>query len=408
MPRDKNKTESMSGARTAEHRCPVCGAHGFAPFFRVGSLPSLSCALWSTANAAKACPRGNIELSGCRTCGFIANAEFDPALTDYDAAYENALHFSAVFRDYADREARLLIDRYDLRGKHIVEIGCGDGQFLSTLCRLGGNTAVGYDPSFVADDHAPPLHKGVRIEPRYYTDADAGPPPDLILCRQVLEHIPDPIGFLRRIRDGLGDGAQTVLAFEVPNADYLIGRLSVWDLIYEHCTYFTGPALQTLFSRAGFDVRDVREGFGGLNLTIEATPTAGRGRTRPADLTAEAAQVAARIEAFGGQAAGRIADWTARLKDWQSAGRRIGLWGAGARSAMFMNMVEVPDAVGAVVDINPRKHGAHLPGTGHAIHPPAVFSDFKPEIVLLMNPNYRDEVGNALHDLGVDADLVTT
>ncbi|MCB9947193.1 MAG: methyltransferase domain-containing protein [Rhodospirillaceae bacterium] len=386
--------------------CPVCGAGGFETFFTVERLPSLSCALWPTAEAARACPRGTIALAGCRSCGFIANADFDPSLTEYDATYENALHFSAVFRAYAEREAEHLIERYRLRGKRIVEIGCGDGQFLSALCRLGGNTGDGYDPSFVPDNHAPPLDSGVRIEPRYYTEADAAQAPDLILCRQVLEHIPDPTGFLRMIRAGLGGRTRTVLSFEVPNADYLIADLSVWDLIYEHCTYFTAPALQSLFAGAGFDVREVRTGFGGLNLLIEAVPAKGAGTTMPTDLSAEIEAVAARIDAFRGRAAARIALWSARLQGWRGEGRRVCLWGAGARSAMFLSMVGRPDAVGAVVDINPRKHGAFLPGTGHRIDAPAGLPAFAPDIVLLMNPNYRQEVGEMLASLGLAAELV--
>ena len=311
-----------------------------------------------------------------------------------------------MFRDYARREAELLVERHDLRGKKVIEIGCGDGQFLSLLCQLGDNKGIGYDPSFAPDDHAPPLHDGVRVEVRYYTNDDAREDADLILCRQVLEHIPNPASFMATLRQGLGDRTGTMLSFEVPNAQHLIRDLSVWDLIYEHCTCFTKPALVRVFELAGFTVHDVREGFGGLNLTIEARPRASGAEGPATDLAAEIAEVGEQIDAFADRAVSKVDRLSARLKDWRAAGTRVALWGAGARSTMCLNMVEGADAVGAVVDVNPRKHGFHMPGVGHEIQHPSALRDFAPEIVLLMNPVYRDEVGGSLAELGVEGELV--
>ncbi|MGH7268246.1 MAG: class I SAM-dependent methyltransferase, partial [Candidatus Rokuibacteriota bacterium] len=83
------------------------------------------------------------------------------------------------------------------------------------------------------------------------------------------------------------------------------------------------------------------------------------------------------------------------------------VWGAGAKGVMFLNLLDLgPDAVPVVVDQNPRKQGGYLPGTGQAIVPPAALRDHGIRTVLVMNPNYRDEVAATLSREALDADLV--
>ena len=386
--------------------CPVCKSGTLQPFFSSAAIPTLSCALWPDVSAAQSCARGDITLAWCADCGFIENTKFDPDLAEYDAAYENALHFSGVYRDYAKGEAQALIDRYDLRNKQIIDIGCGDGQFLSLLCELGDNTGVGYDPSHVKDDTVT-LWPTAKVETRYFTDTDAHGGVDLILSRQVLEHIPGPAAFMAMVRRGLGDQANTVLSFEVPNADYMLEDLSVWDvMIYEHCNQFTELSLQMLFELSGFEVTDLRTGFGNQTLTVDARPRLGEAGPGPNDVQQMVDALGGRVNAFEKEAASRIGRWSAQMQDWKSSGRRVALWGAGARSTCFLNAIDAAEAVNTVVDINPRKTGSYMPGTGHMISAPAALTDYAPEVVVLMNPNYRDEVKSSLNELGVDAELM--
>ena len=84
----------------------------------------------------------------------------------------------------------------------------------------------------------------------------------------------------------------------------------------------------------------------------------------------------------------------------------MALWGAGAKSVLFLNMVNHTDAIGCVVDINPRKHGSWLPGTGHRVEAPTALASFDAEEILLMNPNYREEVASDLREMGASGGLV--
>ena len=126
--------------------CPACGSSGMSNFFDVKGLPVHSMLLLDDRNEAIECPKGDIALAFCGSCGFISNLAFDPALMNCSVDYESSQAYSPRFIEYAKELAIKLIDRHGLRGKDIVEIGCGAGDFLALICALGGNRGVGIDP----------------------------------------------------------------------------------------------------------------------------------------------------------------------------------------------------------------------------------------------------------------------
>ena len=83
---------------------------------------------------------------------------------EYTQSYENSLHFSPGFQKFAADLADRLITRYNLRGKDVIDIGCGKGDFLKLICARGGNRGVGFDPSYVPDpaDSAPRIARPLR------------------------------------------------------------------------------------------------------------------------------------------------------------------------------------------------------------------------------------------------------
>ena len=88
-------------------------------------------------------------LAVCANCGFIFNSAWDPQSTIYSDQYEETQGFSPTFNTFNRAIAEELVNSYDIRGKTVLEIGCGKGEFLSLICKLGGNRGIGYDPSGV-------------------------------------------------------------------------------------------------------------------------------------------------------------------------------------------------------------------------------------------------------------------
>ncbi|MGQ0571078.1 MAG: class I SAM-dependent methyltransferase, partial [Armatimonadota bacterium] len=213
-------------------------------------MPVLCNVLYTTRKQALSAPRGDIRLASCTVCGYVWNAAFDAALVQYGARYENALQFSPRFQDYAKALAAHLVERHDLHGRHVVEIGCGDGYFLNLVCELGGNRGLGFDPGYRGPSAGTELSEGVAIVPEAFSERHVIDAAGLVCCRHTLEHVADPVEFLGRLRRVCGAGRPAVF-FEVPNAVRMLRDVTIWDVIYEHCSYFSPPSLARLFWESG-------------------------------------------------------------------------------------------------------------------------------------------------------------
>ncbi|MEZ5234633.1 MAG: class I SAM-dependent methyltransferase [Acidimicrobiales bacterium] len=374
------------------------------PVVSLRDLPVFCNALYPTAAEAMAAPRGDLELRFSPSTGYLWNDAFDPDLVAYNPAYENSLHYSPRFQDFARDLADRLIERYDLRDRRIVEIGSGEGNFLALLCERGGNRGVGYDPSF--DPARSKVVTSAQMEiVREYYPTDRPIDASLVLCQHVLEHVTDPAGLVEGVRASIPDDAATAVYFEVPDATYMVSELAVWDLIYEHLSYFSAPTLQHLFERAGFEVVEVDRTFGDQYLYLEARPRRhGTPAPAPAPDTAALTKLAERVAAFGEHFDRLRRLWSQRLTAMLADGP-VAVWGAGSKGVSFLNLVQGGDTVQHVVDINPNKWGLHLPGTGQPVVGPDALAGSGVRNVVVMNPLYVEEIAAQVRSLGVDAEV---
>ncbi len=392
----------------AARACPSCGAADPAVFHEQAEVPAHSVLLMRVREAAVDYPKGEIRLGFCGACGFITNLAMDPALHEYSGRYEETQGFSDTFNAFAGRLAEGLIERYGIRGKRILEIGCGKGEFLALLCRLGGNRGIGFDPAYVPERNPAPPGLDITFAADLYSDRHAGIPADLVVCKMTLEHIMDTFGFVQMVRRTIGDRPETVVFFQVPDATRILREVAFWDIYYEHCSYFSAGSLARLFRRAGFDVLDLRTDFDGQYLMIEARPAVGRPPSPPGPEEADLEALARDVARFGEQRPLQVDRWRRSLRQMRAAGRRPVIWGGGSKAVAFLTALGTDGAaVEYVVDVNPFKHGTYLAGTGHEIVGPEALREYRPRVVIVMNPVYRDEIALSLDRLGVDAAIST-
>ncbi len=328
----------------------------------------------------------------------IWNAAFDPNRMNYAPGYENALHFSANFRDFAARLAARLVADYDLVGRPVVEIGCGDGFMLDLMAAHGAGSAIGFDPTMRGVKSPFTARPEVEIVPEYFRSDQLNRPFDALLCRHVLEHLDTPALLLADIRRAVGDRA-TPIYFEVPNAGWMLETVSLWDVIYEHVGYWTAPAMETLFRRSGFTPRSIRPGYGDQFLMAEGLPAA----PDPDFLPAGADAVLDAADRFK-------AAFTDELHKWRAAlgrGRRAVIWGAGSKGITFANALggDAAQSLVAMIDLNPRKHGLHIPGIGLPVKAPEDLVDIAPDLVLIANALYLDEIRGQVRGMGLTPDF---
>ncbi len=386
-------------------RCPLCGFADIERFISILQVPVYCNILWATRQAALDATRGDIELGFCRNCGYVYNMAFEPDLMAYTQAYENSLHFSPRFQAYAEGLARRLIERHSLHDKDIIELGSGRGDFLRLLCELGGNRGLGFDPSYVPEPHHDEATTRVRFIQDYYSKDYSSYQADLIICRHVLEHIPDPVGFLGIVRRAIGQRLDTVVVFEVPNMEITLQELAIWDIIYEHCSYFVSHSLGHAFAQSGFRLTKVAEAFAGQFLVIEALPAPGPG-TFAGEQGDGLAQLGESVVAFGQRYRNKVQSWANTLAELAAAGKKAVIWGAGSKGVTFLNVLDTGDTIEGVVDINPRKHGMYVAGTGQQIVSPDALRHDPPDAVIIMNAVYEQEIGRTIEELGLRTQLM--
>jgi SAM-dependent methyltransferase len=380
--------------------CPVCSRRVDAPFVEIPGVPVHVSTLHRTPDGARTAYRGDLELEFCESCGFIWNAAYDAELVTYDTAYEASLDHSPAFVEYVSSLAERLVERYSLHGSRVVEIGCGQADFLRRLCDAGFNEGIGYDPAYVG----PETDGRVTVHRELYSEETVGgTAPDFICCRHVLEHVERPLEFVRSLRRTLHARRGTPVYFEVPNGEYQLANGVVWDMIYAHFSTFTAPSLRALFELGGFEVVETGTAFGDQYLWIEARPAPTVRRT-PSSSDVERVRALAGTFASGYERL--VRSWRRRVHGYTSAGRRVVLWGAGAKGVSLLNALEPTNGIGRVVDVNPRKQGSYVPGSGTPVVAPESLPEYAPDVVVLANPIYRDEVRAILDGLGQRADVV--
>jgi SAM-dependent methyltransferase len=385
--------------------CPSCGAAGLEVFHELDGVPVHSCRLVESRDEALAFPRGTLRLAFCAGCGFITNTAYDAALQDYGIAYEETQGFSPLFRDFLERLAGRWIERYDLRDKDVLELGCGKGEFLALLCELGPNRGVGIDPAFVEERLDSEAAGRMRFVADLYSERYADIPCDALVCRHTLEHI-GPVGeFMELARRTIGERDAAVL-FDLPDVVRVLREGAFWDIYYEHCSYFSPGSLARLFRRTGFRVLDLELDYDDQYIVLEARAADDAQADEPLPLEETPRDLGADVEAFRRNFADTAGKWREVLAAARADGRRVAIWGAGSKGVAFLTTLASGGEVAYAVDINPYKQGKYLAGTGHEVLGPEALHERPPELVIAMNAVYVDEIGRQLSELGLGATKV--
>jgi hypothetical protein len=399
--------DAMNRAETATvwgSACIICGSPELIDVLTTPPVPILCNQLLYDPARARDVARAAIVLVGCRRCGHVFNRAFDASAVRYDRGYENSLMGSPRYQEYTAGIIDRLFAARDLRGGTVVEIGCGRGEFMRMLCERGMSRGVGFDPGQPDGDDAVGDAR-VSIIGSPFDRAAAPQQTELVCARHVLEHLPDPVSLLASLRSVYESRPQCMLLLEVPNGCYTLEQLGIWDLIYEHVSYFTHPSLSWGLAAAGLSLDRITTTFGGQFLLAEAAfdragPSAAFPKTVP--------ETVSHFAAFGAEFSRTVNDWKRWLDTARQSGRRIALWGAGSKGSTFLNLTDWDDdrSVTQVVDVNPRKAGAFVAGTGHPIGPPEALRYSRPNTILLMNPEYQGEVRRLLQSLGVPSEVI--
>jgi Methyltransferase domain/C-methyltransferase C-terminal domain len=385
--------------------CPNCLQESVEIFYTVDPVPVHSVMLVPTREEALHFPSGKIVLGFCNACGFITNTAFDESKMNYSPKCEETQGFSPTFQSFHSKLAKDLIERYGLRNKSVLEIGCGKGEFISMLCAMGGNRGIGFDPAFVPQRRPEEGGDAVEFIQDFYSEKYTHIKADFIACKMTLEHIPDTHHFVSMVRRAVGDSFDTTVFFQIPDMSRVLKDVAFWDVYHEHCSYFTSGALRNVFVASGFDVMDVWTDYDDQYLMITARPTKGPVGGVETMIPPTSAEISA-VRSFTLEAERRIGLWQQTVKRLKQEGQHVVIWGSGSKGVSFLSALggNVEDGgIEYAVDINPYRKGYFMPGTGQEIVEPAFLSAYRPEVVIAMNSIYTAEIEADLKRHGVHA-----
>ncbi|MDO9541021.1 MAG: class I SAM-dependent methyltransferase [Kiritimatiellia bacterium] len=382
-------------------KCPVCGYNNFECFLKRKQVPIFQNVLFAEESAAISGNKGDLELLVCNDCGFIFNALFEPAKLEYGLNYDNNQIYSYFFqKNVDDLVSHLLIER-NLRNSKIVEVGCGKGYFLRKIVEGDrNNTGLGFDPSYIGPEVD--LDGRLRFEKRLFTSETANIAADVVICRHVIEHMPEPIQLLHSIHQTIAGASTPRVFLETPCVEWILRNQVVWDFFYEHCSYFSMDSLKLAVQQAGFQTQDVRHLFGEQYLWLEATARTSTKKAKPSPPN----NIIQLCRKFGQEEGYLVNRWRDSVAELAKIGP-VALWGAGAKGVTLANLVDPERSlVACVVDLNPQKQGKYLPGTGHPIINYLDLPLFHVKYAVQMNPNYAAENLALLHEAQLRVTLI--
>ncbi|MBF0431234.1 MAG: methyltransferase domain-containing protein [Fibrobacteria bacterium] len=347
---------------------------------------------YSTRALATASPREDMHLCSCPNCSFIYNASFNPSLIHFNEAFCSTQSASPSFiqdRQYLIQSVLSFVENPGT----ILEVGCGDGYFLSEFTSAAKCKGIGYDPS-CPDNISLPAN--IQIHRSFYTPDNASPDDiDILLCSMVLEHQPDPVSFLQSITKALKPSCCIVI--EVPNIQKSISTNRFHDFYYDHCNYFSPETFHFCLHRSGLEILKCWEAFDENNLVAlcRKSPTTFQNTTMAPKTPPMFEKLSHSYQLY-------LEEKSTQLNHALSKGP-VTFWGASAKCQTVLNTFNLSyQQIPFVLDNNPQLWGKFMVGTGNQVCAPAQLASAPyPKTIFLTNDTYITEITRQLTTIGI-------
>lgn len=382
-------------------KCRHCSALLTLPFVDLGNAPP-SNAYLTELDLKKPERWFPLRVLVCSECWLVQTEDYagaDEIFTD-DYAYFSS--YSRTFLEHAQQYVGRMVDRFHLgRASLLVELAANDGYLLQYVAERR-IPCIGVEPT--ASTASSARAKGIEVIEDFFgvelarEMAGKGRRADLIAANNVLAHVPDINDFVSGVTILLKDSG--VATFEFPHLLNLVANTQFDTIYHEHYSYLSLTAVRRIFANSGlqvFDVEEIRTHGGSLRVYAQ--------RKNGPHPCSEAVEMLGRREESAGIATGTYyAGFQARansVKDnfltfllaAKRGRKRVAGYGAAAKGNTLMNYAGVrPDLMHYVVDKNPAKQGKFLPGSRIPIVCEDRIREERPDYIVVLPWNIRDEV----------------
>lgn len=383
-------------------KCRHCGTELKLPMVDLGSAPPSNAYLTEQTLHApeKWFP---LRVLVCEHCWLAQTEDFAQADELFDSEYAYFSGFSNSWLAHSERYVADMVARFRLTvDSHVVEIAANDGYLLQYV-KARNIPCTGVEPT--ASTAAAARAKGIPVVEDFFGIRLAkelvaqGKQADLTAANNVLAHVPDIndfVGGFSVLLKPLG-----IATFEFPHLLKLIAENQFDTIYHEHFSYLSLSAVDRIFAANGLSVFDVEEHpthGGSLRVFAQRSDTGQQTRSARVDTLLEREAQAGMLSAEYYSDFQRKTEQVKNnllefLLEAKRHGKRVAAYGAAAKGNTLMNFAGVrPDLISFVVDRNPVKQGKYMPGSRVPIVAEAVLREERPDYVVILPWNLRNEV----------------
>lgn len=386
--------------------CPVCGRGCLTNLLELPDIPVFVNVLLSSADEARFCPKGKQRIVQCDYCGFVFNCDFEPEKVLYGSDY----HADRGESDYYQRHISHVLDFIEsvkpLKEQRVLEVACGNGEFLAKSVKRGPKAAVGIDPSAPGLAEGPFCLKNVLFDETYISQMSC--PADVLFNRHMIEHIQNPLDMLSRFHQALADDG--ILYLETPRLNWILENQAFFDFPYEHCAYYSDYFMVSLLTMAGFEIAAAEYSYDEQYFSICAK----KRNAKPVFAQAEEENLLYirrscsglmhtytsinRPEVTQHFCTEMLRSGEPDLNPPSILSEGVYFWGAAAKGVMCANLLGNWPIAG-FIDKNPYKWGKYIPGTGHLVLAPSQINYPMIKTVIVENDVYYTEIRNEVQKI---------
>jgi SAM-dependent methyltransferase len=379
--------------------CRICNSELKEPFLSLGSSP-LANSYVRKEYLYSPEPYYPLNLFVCPRCRLVQLNTTVPSEAIFSSDYAYYSGYSSYWLEHCKKYVDMMMERFNYNlTSRVLEIGSNDGSLIQYFQERGVNV-MGVDPAAECADMA--IKKGILTHKQFFSTKyvdrrHSRNSIDLIIANNVLAHNPDLHDFAEAMKNLLKpDG---VITIEFPHLLQTISH-NQWDQIYhEHYSYFSLYPLQILLDRHGlsvFDVEEVQTHGGSLRVYVKHAMDSTKRIEVSVERMLEKEKPLAEpltYDEFRKRVQGMKLEILDLLITLKKRGKTIASYGAPAKGNTLLNYCGIgTEIIDFTVDRNPQKQGRYLPGSHIPILHPDAITERKPEFVIILPWNIKDEI----------------